>query len=318
VRGRADRSDTVFAILLRSSGGLVLAVMLLVGFFLAIRASEALHSSGWSFFTEARWDPDSGAFGVTAVLLGTALIGLVAVSVAFPLALGTALYISEYAPQRLRRILISSVDLMAAVPSVVYGLWGFVLLQEYFAPTAKWLSTYLAWFPLFRVEGVDPSDPLATITEYKSSTAIAGLVVGLMVTPIMCSIMREAFSQAPVGEREGAYALGASRWAMIRAVVLPYGRGGIVGGTMLGLGRALGETIAVYLILSLVIAVQPRILQSGGSSISALIASKYAEATDFGTSALMAAGLTLFLATLVVNFGASMIVARSRSGAQDA
>ena len=318
VRGRSGSADRAFQLLTRSSGAVVLGIMLLVGLFLGVRAVDALKVAGWGFFTEQRWDPDAAAFGIRAVMVGTLLVGLVAVFVALPLAVGTALYISEYAPQRIRNFLVSAVDLMAAVPSVVYGLWGFVFLQEYWAAIARWLSTYLAWIPLLRVDGVDPHDPLANVTQYKSSTAIAGIVVGLMVTPIMCSLMREVFSQAPVGEREGAYALGASRWAMIRAVVLPYGRGGIVGGTMLGLGRALGETIAVYLIISLVIAVQPHILESGGSSISALIASKYAEATQLGTSALMAAGLSLFVLTLVINFGASLIVARSRSGAQDA
>ena len=127
--------------------------------------------------------------------------------------------------------------------------------------------------------------------------------------------MRESFSQAPVGEREGAYALGSTRWGMIRSVVLPFGAGGIIGGTMLGLGRALGETIAVYMILSIAFDVKIRILESGGSTVSSLIALRFGEATDFGLSALMAAGLSLFLLTLVVNFGASAVIARSRSGA---
>jgi phosphate transport system permease protein len=136
-----------------------------------------------------------------------------------------------------------------------------------------------------------------------------------MITPIICSIMREVFSQAPIGEREGALALGSTRWGMIRSVVLPFGLGGIIGGTMLGLGRALGETIAVYMIISPVFAIQPHILQAGANSVSALIALRYGEASTFGTSALMAAGLALFLMTLIVNFTASAIVARSRSGA---
>jgi phosphate transport system permease protein len=137
-----------------------------------------------------------------------------------------------------------------------------------------------------------------------------------MITPIITSVMREAFSQAPVGEREGAYALGATRWGMIRAVVLPFGRGAMVGGTMLGLGRALGETLAVTLIISSVYAIQPHILQAGTSSVSSLIALRFSEATPFGVSALMAAGLALFAVTLLVNLIAARIVARSRSGAQ--
>jgi phosphate transport system permease protein len=137
----------------------------------------------------------------------------------------------------------------------------------------------------------------------------------LMVTPIVCSIMREVFSQAPAGEREGALALGATRWGMIRAVVLPFAKGGMIGATMLGLGRALGETIGVYFIISPIFAIQTHILQNGGSSVSSLIALRYGDASPFALSALMAAGLALFAVTMAVNFLASSIVARSRSGA---
>lgn len=312
---RLALADRVFRVLTGSSALAVLVLMSLVGGFLAYRAAQALHVAGFSFLTTATWEPDAHHFGIAAVLTGTVLIGLVAVLIALPLALGTALYISEYAPRGLRRLLISLVDLMAAVPSVVYGLWGFYFLQQHAFGLSRWLATYLGWFPLFRVDGADPRDPLAPLTVYKSSTLIAGIVVALMVTPIACSVMREAFSQAPLGEREGAYALGATKWGMIRSVVLPFGRGGIVGGTMLGLGRALGETIAVFMVISVVFAIQPHILQNGGSSVSSMIALLYGSASAFGTSALMAAGLALFAVTLAINFGASMIIARSRSGA---
>jgi phosphate transport system permease protein len=322
---RPTPGDVTFRAIIVSGGVAVLGIMILVGLFLLARALDALRSAGWSFFTTAEWDPDGGHFGIAAVLLGTVLIGLTAVVVALPLALGTALYISEYAPVTLRRTLINLVDLMAAVPSVVYGLWGFFLLQPkvlVVGPTGnglpRWLATYFGWFPLFRVQQdgkpIDPKDPLLSGTIFSSSTFIAGLVVAMMVAPIACSVMREGFSQAPLGEREGAYALGSTKWGMIRAVVLPFGRGGIIGGTMLGLGRALGETIAVFMVISVVFAVQPRILESGTSSVSSLIALKYGEATPFATSALMAAGLALFVMTLIVNFAASAAIARSRSG----
>ncbi|SEF94583.1 phosphate ABC transporter membrane protein 1, PhoT family [Actinacidiphila yanglinensis] len=307
--------DRLFHAVARSGGGLVLAVMLLVGGFLLYRAWQALRKAGLGFLTTAQWDPDAGHFGIAAVLTGTVLIATVAVVISVPLAIGTALYIAEYAPVRLRRTLVSVVDLMAAVPSVVYGLWGLFFLQGKVIGLARWLSTYGGWFPLFTVDGADPHDPLATATVYTASTFVAGIVVAMMVTPIICSIIREVFSQAPVGEREGAYALGATRWGMIRSVVLPFATGGMIGGTMLGLGRALGETIGVYLVISPVFAIQPHILQTGTSSVSSLIALRYGEASPFGMSALMAAGLALFLMTLVVNFAASSIVARSRSGA---
>ncbi|MFC8668309.1 phosphate ABC transporter permease subunit PstC, partial [Streptomyces sp. NPDC057199] len=307
--------DRVFRAVARGGGGFVLAVMLLVGGFLLLRAWQALDRAGWSFLTTAAWQPDTGNFGIAAILVGTVLIALVAITVAVPLALGAALYISEYAPPRLRRTLISVVDLMAAVPSVVYGLWGVFFLEGKVLPTARWIATYFGWIPVFEVDGADPRDPLAPETVYTSSTFIAGLVVGMMVAPIICSIMREVFSQAPAGEREGAYALGATRWGMIRSVVLPFGKGGMIGGTMLGLGRALGETIAVFMLISPVFTVQWHVLQSGTSSVSSLIALRYGEASEFSLSALMAAGFALFVMTLIVNFAASSIVARSRSGA---
>jgi len=313
---RPAGADRVFRAVARGSGGTVVTIMCLVGLFLAVRAWQALHVAGAGFLTTAAWQPDAHNFGIAAVFVGTVLIATVAIVVAFPLAVASALYISEYAPARLRRTLISLVDLMAAVPSVVYGLWGLFLLQGQMLGVARWISTWFGWIPGFSVSGADPGDPLASPTVYTSSTFIVGVVVGLMVTPLACSVMREVFSRAPVGEREGALALGSTRWGMIRSVVLPYAKGGMIGGTMLALGRALGETIAVYLIISPVFKVQPHILENGGSSISSLIALQYGAATPFGTSALMAAGFALFLVTLVVNFGASSIVARSRSGAQ--
>ena len=310
-----DPVDRLFRGVARGSGITVLTIMGLVGVFLAFRASQALEVAGWSFFTEQAWEPDAGKFGIAAVLVGTVLIALVAVSIAVPLATGTALYITEYAPRKLRQTLIGLVDLMAAIPSVVYGLWGFFFLQGNITDISRWLSRTLGWIPLFAVDGVDPNDPLASSTVYTASTFIAGIVVALMIAPIITSIMREVFSQAPLGEREGALALGSTKWGMIRSVVIPFGLGGMIGGTMLGLGRALGETIAVYMIISPVFVIQPHILQTGTSSVSSLIALRYGEATPFGTSALMAAGLALFAMTLVINFGASAIVARSRSGA---
>ncbi|BCY05872.1 phosphate ABC transporter permease subunit PstC [Actinoplanes sp. L3-i22] len=308
--------DLVYRIVLHCGGALVLLLMTLVGVFLLQKASRALNLAGWSFLTTEAWEPDSGKFGIAAVLTGTVLIAGVAIAIAVPMATGMALYVSEYSARWLRPWLILLVDLMAAVPSVVYGLWGFAFLQGHVIGLARWLSTYFAWIPLLKVTNADPRDPLATATVYTSSTFIAGIVVAMMISPVICSIMREAFSQAPIGEREGAYALGATRWGMIRSVVLPFGRGGMIGGTMLGLGRALGETIAVYLIISPVFVIQPHILQNGANSVSALIALRYGESGPVALSALMAAGVALFLMTLIVNFGAGMIVARSRSGAE--
>jgi phosphate transport system permease protein len=202
------------------------------------------------------------------------------------------------------------------VPSVVYGLWGLAFLQVHVVGLSRWISIWFGWIPVFHVDGADPANPLPDDALYTSSTFIAGLVVGLMIVPIMTSMMTESFSRAPVGEREGAYALGATRWGMIRSVVLPFGKGGIIGGTMLGLGRALGETIAIYLIISPIFQINFHILQNGSNSVAALIALRYAESNEFTMSALMAAGLALFVLTMIVNFTASAIIARSRSGAE--
>lgn len=318
LKSRPTGADIVFHRVTAASAITVLAVMLLVGSFLALRATSALKVAKLHFLTETSWEPDAHKFGIAGVLTGTVLIGLVAITLAVPLATGTALYISEYSPVRLQRTFISLVDLMAAVPSVVYGLWGFFLLQYKIVPFAQWLSSHFGWFPLFSIHttGYVKGSPLSQTTIFTSSTFIAGIVVAFMVTPIMCAVMREAFSQAPIGEREGAYALGGTKWGMVRTVVIPFGKGGMIGGSMLGLGRALGETIAVYMVISVVPALQPHILQNGGSSVSSLIALRYGEASPFSISALFAAGLALFAMTLVINFAASTIVARSRSGAE--
>jgi len=298
------------------AGGLsVLVIMAVVGLFLTAEAFTALRARGWRFLTTEEWQPDSQVFGIAAVLFYTVAIAMVALVVAVPLATGTALFITEMAPRKLRSLFVAMVDLMAAVPSIVYGLWGLFFLQGRVIGLSRWLAVWLGWIPFFKVDGLDPSDPTATQSVFTAGTFIAGLVVGLMVVPISCSIMREVFSQAPPGEREGAFALGATRWGMVRTVVLPFGRGGMIGAIMLGLGRALGETIAVYLLISPVFDINWHVLQTGSNSVSTLIVLRQGDASGFGLSALMAAGLALFIMTLIVNFGASTIVARSRSGA---
>lgn len=313
--GKRGRGDRVFHGLALSSGVVVLAIMVAVGVFLSVQAAQALRASGFSFLTTAQWEPDRGVFGVAAVLGFTVAIALIAVVIALPISVGTALFIVEIAPTWLRSTLRAMVDLMAAIPSVVYGLWGARLLQGHMIGLSRWLATWLGWIPFFKVTGADPSSPLANLTVFSASTFIAGAVVSLMVMPIQCSVMREVFSQVPMGEREGAFALGSTRWGMIRVVALPFGRGGIIGGTMLGLGRALGETIAVVLIISPRFDFSWHFLEAGSNSVSSLIALRFSEASGFGLSALMAAGLTLFAMTLIVNFIASYYVSRSRSGA---
>jgi phosphate transport system permease protein len=308
--------DRVFRGVTRIAGIVVLAIFAAIGLFLTIKAFPAIKAAKFSFITTAAWEPDVHHFGIAGIIPNTIFIALVAVVIAIPISLGLSLFISEIAPQRIKRALVSLVDLMAAVPSVVYGLWALFFLQARTIGVARWLSTWFGWIPIFKVNGASPTNPVESASLYTASTFVAGIAVSLMVIPILTSVMRESFSQAPLGEREGAYALGSTRWGMIRSVVLPFGKGGIIGGTMLGLGRALGETIVIILIISPVFTANLHILQSGGNSVSFMIANLVGDSSSFGVSALMEAGLALFAMTLIINFSASAVVARSRSGAE--
>jgi phosphate transport system permease protein len=291
----------------RGASALVLVLMALIFLFLLTRGWNALHRTGWGFFTHSQWQPEGGTFGIAAALLGTVLIAGIAILFAVPVSIGTALFLVEYSPRRFRRPLNSLVDLLAAIPSLIFGLWGRATLMPRAINVARWLTTHLGFVPFF--------DTKTAI--YTTSTFIAGIVVAIMIVPICTAVMREVFSQAPEGEKEGALALGSTKWGVVRTVVLPFGRGGMIGGSMLGLGRALGETIAVTLIISPTFDLHTltRPLENGGNSISSLIALKWTESGDFGQSALIAAGLVLFVMTLGVNAVASTIVNRSRSGA---
>jgi phosphate transport system permease protein len=305
VPSRADRWFQRFTL---GSGIVVLLLLTLVGLFLFLRSRDALSESGiWSFLTREEWRTDvrPARIGVGGLITGTVIVAIIAVFFAVPFGTIAALCITEYASPKLRRYLTGLVDLLAAIPSLIFGLWGFLFLGPLVVPLSQWLTDHLGWIPIF------DTDPGAHLT---GSMFIAGLVVALMVVPIHASVVREVFAQTPPGEKEAALALGSTRWGMVRAVVLPYGAGGIVGGAMLGLGRALGETIAVALLLPQVPQITAKILQNGGATVSGFIALR-AGGDAFTVSGLMAAGLVLFVLTLATNMIASVVVARSRSGA---
>ena len=314
LRANRPRVDRLFRGTSITVAAVVLVIFGSIGAFLAYQSVPTLQRYGLSFLTRAQWDPELDKVGISSTLLGTFEVAAIALVVAFPLAIGTALFISEYAPGRLKSLLVGMVDLMAAVPSVVFGVWGFFLLMPHAKFVSRWISQYFGWIPLFKVN-TDPNAAAWAQSRFVNSAFIAGLCVSLMVIPIATSVMRGVFSQAPVGERESAYALGATRWGMIRTVVLPFGRGGIIGGTMLGLGRALGETVAVLLIISLNFKINFHVLQNGTSTISALIANNFGESTKAQLAALLTAGLVLFIITLMVNTAAAVVITRSRSGA---
>ena len=236
------------------------------------------------------------------MLVGSVITAIIAVVISVPFAVATALLIEFYVPGWIKTILVSILDLVAALPSVVFGIWGYAVLLPLVEDWSVTIEHYLGWIPIFNV----PSEI------FGRSPLLAGLLLGLMIVPIITSVAREVYSQAPRDLIDAASALGGTRWGALRAVVLPFGRSGLVGGTMLGLGRALGETVAVYLTLNLVFEINFKILSSAGGNVASLIATKFGEATAYELKALMAAGLVLFLVTLLVNFGATMIVNKSR------
>jgi len=306
--------DRVFRGTASTVGLAVLVLTAAIGLFLGYQSIPTLHRYGLGFFTETQWLPERDVIGLAAVLVGTVEVAVIALLVGFPLALLTALWISEYAPIKLRSTFVAMVDLMAAVPSIIYGLWGFFLLQPQVIPLARWLSQHLGFLPFFAVD-TDPNAATWAQSKYTASAFVAGIAVSMMVIPLACAVMRGVFAQAPIGEREAAYALGATRWGMVKTVVLPFGRGGVIGGTMLGLGRALGETIAVLLIISPAFDLKLKVLTVGTETTSALIAGRFGEASASQLSALLTAGFVLFVITLAINTFAAIFVNRSRSGA---
>lgn len=259
--------------------------------------------SPWAFLTKTTWNAGNKLFGVGGVILGTFLIAIIGLVVAAPIAIAMALFINEYAPRRMRAVLTSVIDLLAAVPSLIFGFWGFFALMPRVTPLARFVSEHLSAIPLFRVAGRNPN--------FQQSGFVAGLVVGIMIIPIITSVSRDVMSQVPRELCEGALALGSTRWGMIKEVVLPFGRSGIVGASLLGLGRALGETIAVALIISFKDHTNWHVLENGAGAVAALIVSRFGEASGPERSGLIAAGLALFAVTFAVNYVSRRVVARS-------
>jgi phosphate transport system permease protein len=294
--------DRLFRWITTGAGLAVTIVLLIVTVFLLVKAEPALHKAGAHFFTEKRWFPDDppNKFGVAALVFGTILSSVIALVIAVPVAIGSALYVSEYARPTPGRVIGWLIELLAAVPSVVFGLWGRLFLVPRLIPLQRWLAHHLGFIPIFH----NPDN------RFGQSMLVAGVVLALMVLPIVAAVTREVFAQVPRELREAAFGLGATRWEMIRTVVLPFGRNGIVGAIVLGLGRALGETIAIALVLAATYDINFRITQPGGNTIAANIATKFGEAGSIGRSALVASGLLLFAITLVVTVTARRIVTR--------
>jgi phosphate transport system permease protein len=291
-----QRGDRVFARTAKGAGILILVILAGVAAFLVVETLPALRAPAGDI---------PGGEGLAAyigpLLFGTLLAAVIALVVATPLAVAIALFITMYAPRRVAQGLGYLVDLLAAIPSIVYGFWGIYWLAPRLVPFYRWLEDNVGFVPLF-----------AGPTSATGRTMLtAGLVLAIMILPIISAISREVFRQVPVLHREAALALGATRWEMIRMAVLPYGRSGVIGGAMLGLGRALGETLAIALVLSVSGGVTLNLISSGNpSTIAANVALQFPESSGIDVNTLIASGLVLFLITLAVNMTARYVVNR--------
>ena len=302
------RSDQIFRGVVTLGGLASLVILGLIALFLSIKGFHILSAEKFSFITESRWEvitDENGNLaesnlGIGAMLVGTFLAAFIAILVGVPIAVLSALYLTFYARGFAKKFLISLIDLMAAFPSLLYGFWGFFVFMESAEYWAKLLNKYFGFVPFFKVPA-----PI-----FERSPFIAGLVLAIMIIPIVTSISREIFDQTPLDRVQAAYALGASKLAMIKAVVIPYGRGGVVGGAMLGLGRAMGETVAVYTVLNIVYQINWQTLFGAGGNVASLILLKFGEAGPYEVDALMAAGLILFILTLIVNALADLLINR--------
>jgi phosphate transport system permease protein len=294
---RSRRGDSVFSLLATGSGTLIVAAVALIGLFLLVKAVPSLLADHANFLTSPEFvttDPSNLRFGIRDLLVVTVLSSLVALVIAMPVALGVALFLTQYAPRALARPFAYIVDLLAAVPSIIFGLWGILVLGPRLEPVMSWLNRNLGWIPLFATGNVSIQGGGTIFT--------AGVVLAIMILPIVTAVSREVFRQTPRAQIEGALALGATRWEVISTTVLPFGRSGYLAGSMLGLGRALGETVAVLIILRASSSPSGISLFDGGYTFASKIASAASEFSQpLPTGAFIAAGLVLFVLTFVVN-----------------
>ena len=292
----SPRGDKVFSTLALTAGCLILAVLFGVAVFLIVQAVPAFVAD------PADIQGGEGFFAyIGPIVIGTVIAAAIALVIATPISIGVALFITHFAPRRIASALGYVVDLLAAIPSVIYGAWGAAFLAKEISPAYAWLAQNLGWIPLF-------SGPASATGK---TILTAGIVLSVMVLPIITSLSREIFLQTPKLHEEAALALGATRWEMIKMAVFPFARPGVISAIMLGLGRALGETMAVALVLSSG-ALTVSLIQSGNQTIAAEIALNFPEASGLKVSTLIAAGLVLFVITLAVNMVARWIISRHK------
>jgi phosphate transport system permease protein len=304
---RRPLGDRAFQVIALVSGLLVLVILVLIAVTMSQQSTSWFTSQGWSGIFSTDWDPAHGKFGAMAFVYGTVITSLIGVIIAFPVSMGVALLLTEVVPRRWSQPIVYVIDLLAVVPSVVWGLWGFLVLVPWLQPIYAHVAS--------AVNGIWILGNLFGFLNgnYVSGASFftAGLILAIMITPIVTSLSREVIATVPTADKEGAYALGATRWEMIRGAVWPHSQTGVVGATLLGLGRAMGETIAV----ALVIGASPTIsshLFTPGYSMPSVIANQFGEATvGVFRAALIGMGVLLFLLTIIVNLSARAVVERN-------
>ncbi len=298
---RAGRGDRAFKGVAVGAGCLVLAILALIAGSALYESWPAFQQEGLSFVTSSDWNPNQNQYGALAFIWGTVLSSLIALIMAVPVSIGIALFTTELSPRRLKTPIGFVIDLLAAIPSVVYGLWGIAVLVPNMTPIYEGISSSLGSIPgLSWIFG-----PPAHGTSFMT----AGMILAFMITPIITSLSREVIQTVPRQQREAALALGATRWEMIRGSIIPWSRGGITGAVMLGLGRAMGETIAAALVIGSSAQITTRIF-ANGDSMAAQIANQFSEASGVFRSALIGLGLVLFGVTIIVNLSAQRIIHR--------
>jgi phosphate transport system permease protein len=305
LRGKVRIGDRIFRGLSMASGLVIIAIVALIGVFLVVKAWPALRADKSNFLLSRDWSVDTKTlrFGVVDLLWGTIAVSVIAMLLALPVSIGIALFITQYSPKAMAKPVAYIIDLLAAVPSIVYGIWGITVLAPKLEPVQRALY-HLGFIPFFK----DHHEVTGTIFD-------AGIVLAIMILPIMTAISRDVFARTPRQNIEAAWALGATRWEMIRLAILPYGRPGVISGAMLGLGRALGETVAMYLILSKPATGAPftPTIFNGAETFASKIANNAAEFADpTSAGAYIAAGLVLFVLTFLVNAAARAIVNRRK------
>lgn len=295
-----DHGDGVYRLSLVLATLLVIILLVAIGYELWQYSTLTRHAFGWTFLITSTWDPAiENKFGALPFILGTLITSIIALLAAIPLSIGSAIFLSELAPDWLRQPVGFLVELLAAVPSVVYGLWGlFVYIPLFVRPTAQFLNQEFGFLPLF------------TGPVFGPSKLAAGLLLAIMVFPTIAAVSRDVLRSIPNSQREAALALGATRWEMISQVLLPYGASGLFGAIILGLGRALGETIAVTMVIGNNLDLSTSLLHPG-YTMASIIANEFTEATsDLYLSALIEIGMILFAITLVINFMARLLIWR--------